>query len=92
MVATKKYRGKMAKVAAGLVKDYATQYNLDKECIWLVYTVGLSEEVMDAVKKAITECGFASQRWIMAKMRLIGLEIMKKCRCDLTRILTLTSR
>ena len=66
LVATKKYRGKMAKVAAGLVKDYATQYNLDRECIWLVYTVGLSEEVMDAVKKAITECGFSSQRWIMA--------------------------
>ena len=66
LVATKKYRGKMAKVAAGLVKDYATQYNLDKKCIWLVYTVGLSEEVMDAVKKAITECGFASQCWIMA--------------------------
>lgn len=66
LVATKKYRGKMAKVAAGLVKDYAAQYNLDRECIWLVYTVGLSEEVMDAVKKAIAECGFASQRWIMA--------------------------
>ena len=66
LVATKKYRGKMAKVAAGLVKDYAAQYNLDRECIWLVYTVGLSEEVMNAVKEAIKECGFASQRWIMA--------------------------
>lgn len=66
LVATKKYRGKMTKVAASLVKDYAQQYQLDKECIWLVYTVGLSEEVMDAVKEAIKECGFASQRWIMA--------------------------
>lgn len=66
LVATKKYRGKMAKVAANLVKDYAANYNLDRECIWLVYTVGLSEEVMNAVKEAINECGFASQRWIMA--------------------------
>lgn len=66
LMATKKYRGKMAKVAANLVKDYAEHYNLDRECIWLVYTVGLSEEVMDAVKEAIRECGFASQRWIMA--------------------------
>lgn len=66
LVATKKYRGKMAKVAANLVKDYAANYNLDRECIWLVYTVGLSEEVMNAVKEAIKECGFASQRWIMA--------------------------
>lgn len=66
LVATKKYRGKMTKVAAGLVKDYATQYNLDRECIWLVYTVGLPEEVMNAVKEAIKECGFVSQHWIMA--------------------------
>lgn len=66
LMATKKYRGKMAKVATNLVKDYAEHYRLDRECIWLVYTVGLSEEVMDAVKEAIKECGFASQRWIMA--------------------------
>lgn len=66
LIATKKYRGKMTKVAAGLVKDYATQYNLDRECIWLVYTVGLPEEVMNAVKEAIKECGFVSQHWIMA--------------------------
>lgn len=66
LVATKKYRGKMTRVAAGLVKDYATQYNLDRECIWLVYTVGLPEEVMNAVKEAIKECGFVSQHWIMA--------------------------
>ena len=66
LVATKKYRGKMAKVAAQLVRDYSVNYNMDKECIWLVYTVGLSEEVKDAVKEAIKECGFKDQRWIMA--------------------------
>lgn len=66
LVATKKYRGKMAKVAAQLVRDYSVNYNMDKECIWLVYTVGLSEEVKDAVKEAIKECGFKAQRWIMA--------------------------
>lgn len=66
LVATKKYRGKMTKVAANLVKEYAVQYNLDTECIWLVYTVGLSQEVMDAVKEALKECGFISQQWIMA--------------------------
>ena len=66
LVATKKYRGKMAKVAAQLVRDYSVNYNMDKECIWLVYTVGLSEEVKDTVKEAIRECGFKDQRWIMA--------------------------
>ena len=66
LVATKKYRGKMSKVAVNLVKDYTVHYNLDTESIWLVYTVGLAQEVMDAVKEAIKECGFTSQHWIMA--------------------------
>lgn len=66
LVATRKYRGKMEKVAAQLVRDYAANYNLDRECIWLVYTVGLSETVKEAVKEAIKECGFKNQRWIMA--------------------------
>lgn len=66
LVATKKYRGKMAKVASQLVRDYAVNYNMDRECIWLVYTVGLTEEVKNAVKEAINECGFKKQQWIMA--------------------------
>lgn len=66
LVATKKYRGKMTKVTSQLVKDYTANYNLDTKEIWLVYTVGLSEEVKDAVKAALTECGFASQHWIQA--------------------------
>lgn len=66
LVATKKYRGKMTKVAAQLVKDYAENYKMDKECIWLVYTVGLAQEVKDAVKEAIEAYGFKKQRWIMA--------------------------
>ena len=33
LIATKKYRGKMEKVAAQLVRDYAEQYDLDRGCI-----------------------------------------------------------
>lgn len=66
LIATKKYRGKMTKVAAQLVKDYTKNYDLDKECLWLVYTVGLSEEVKASVETAVKECGVASYRWIMA--------------------------
>lgn len=66
LVATKKYRGKMTKVAAQLVREYAANYKMDKECIWLVYTVGLAQEVKDAVSEAIEEYGFKNQRWIMA--------------------------
>ena len=66
LMATKKYRGKMEKVAAQLIHDYAESYRLQRDELWLVYTVGLSDEVRHAVESAARECGFQSQRWIMA--------------------------
>lgn len=65
-MATKKYRGKMAKVAAQLIRDYAEKYDLERDCLWLVYTVGLQDEVRRAAAAAAEECGFASVRWIQA--------------------------
>ncbi len=66
LMATKKYRGKMEKVAAQLIHDYAESYRLQRDELWLVYTVGLSDEVRQAVESAARECGFQSLRWIMA--------------------------
>ena len=66
LMATKKYRGKMVKVASQLIHEYAEKYNMDRSCLWLVYTIGLSDEVKAAVKQAAAECGFAELRWIQA--------------------------
>lgn len=66
LVATKKFRGKMEKVAVQLVKEYAEKYNLRRDCLWLVWTVGLSEGVKKAVEAAAKECGFAEVLWIQA--------------------------
>ena len=66
LTATKKYRGKMEKVAAQLVRDYAERYNLDRDTLWLVYTVGLSDSVKQAVKQAADACGFRRLEWIQA--------------------------
>lgn len=66
LTATKKYRGKMEKVAAQLVRDYAERYTLDRNTLWLVYTVGLADSVKQAVKQAAAECGFKHLEWIMA--------------------------
>ena len=66
LMATKKYRGKMEKVAAQLIHDYAESYRLQRDELWLVYTVGLSDEVRQAVESAAKACGFQSLRWIMA--------------------------
>ncbi len=66
LMATKKYRGKMVKVASQLVKEYSAQYRLRKDELWCVYTVGISEEVKQVVAKAAEECGFKSIQWIQA--------------------------
>ena len=66
LTATKKYRGKMTKVAAQLVKDYAEHYNLKRDHIWVVYTIGLTQEVRETIEAAIKECGFAESSWIQA--------------------------
>ena len=66
MTATKKYRGKMEKVAAQLVTDYAESYDLDRDTLWLIWTVGLSDSVKDAVKQAAADCGFRHLEWVRA--------------------------
>ena len=66
LVATKKYRGKMIKVSAQMIKDYAVKYNLKKDCLWIVFTIGLSDEVRKSVEAAAAECGFKKLEWIQA--------------------------
>ena len=67
LTATKKYRGKMEKVAAQLVRDYAETYNLSRETpLWVIYTVGLSESVKQAVEQTALECGFKEVEWVLA--------------------------
>ena len=66
LTATKKYRGKMEKVAAQLVRDYAERYDLERDILWLVYTVGLADSVKQAVRQAADECGFQHLEWIQA--------------------------
>ncbi|MGN1231811.1 MAG: DegV family protein [Anaerotignum sp.] len=66
LIATKKYRGKMTKVAAQMVTEYAEKYDLDRGCLWFVYTIGLSDAVRESAEAAARECGFQKTRWIQA--------------------------
>ena len=64
LMATKKFRGKMEKVVAQLVKEYTAQNKLKKDELWFAYSVGLSENVKRAAEKAAEECGFHNTRWL----------------------------
>ncbi len=66
LMATKKYRGNMPRTCAKLIREYAEKYNLDNEILWVIYTVGLSDEVKEAAKKQIEELGFKNVTWVLA--------------------------
>lgn len=66
LTATRKFRGKMTKVAGQLISEYAEAYNLDRKELWFVYTVGMGDDVKAAAAAAAKEAGFASVQWIRA--------------------------
>lgn len=67
LVATKKYRGKLRKVVAELIQDYAQENRLDRACLWLLYTVGLPQEIRQLAEDTAKACGFAEIRWLKAR-------------------------
>ncbi len=66
LLATKKYRGQMDKVITQLIREYADAYRLERDCLWLVYTVGLADAVREAAEAAARDCGFARVCWVRA--------------------------
>ena len=64
LMATKKFRGKMIKVVPQAVKEYTDHYNLDRKEIWLVHTIGLSEDVKAAATQAAKDLGFETVQWL----------------------------
>lgn len=66
LMATKKLRGKMHKVIDKLIREYSESYELVKDEIWFVYTVGISDEIKEKAEIVAKECGFKKVMWIMA--------------------------
>ncbi len=66
LMATKKYRGKMMNAAVKLIQEYTERYRLKKDRLWMVYTVGLAEDVRKSAEAAAAECGYAQVQWIQA--------------------------
>jgi DegV family protein with EDD domain len=66
LVSTKKYRGKIAGVAEKLMQEYLTQYDIDREHVYLIYSIGLDEEVKQRMEQIAEENGFKHVKWIQA--------------------------
>jgi DegV family protein with EDD domain len=66
LVSTKKYRGKMNVAAERLVQEYLNQYNIDREQLYLLYSIGLDESIKQKMEELAKESGFRNIRWIQA--------------------------
>ncbi len=66
LIATKKFRGKMKKVVEKLILEYAEKYHLQRDELWFVYTIGLSEEIKELAENTAKACGFQQIQWIQA--------------------------
>ena len=66
LTATKKYRGKMTKVVGRLISEYSQQWNIDRNVVWFVYTIGTSAEVKQAMEEVAKAYGYKQIVWIQA--------------------------
>jgi DegV family protein with EDD domain len=66
LVSTKKYRGKMSSVAEKLMRDYLSEYNIDREQLYFIYSIGLDENIKQRMDEVAKETGFQNVKWIQA--------------------------
>lgn len=64
LIATKKLRGQMSKLAPRLVTEYAMERDLARDDLWLICAPGLSEESKEAAEHAARNCGFQNVTWV----------------------------
>ncbi|KOS66251.1 hypothetical protein AEA09_18700 [Lysinibacillus contaminans] len=66
LVSTRKYRGNMNNVAEKLMRDYLNQYDIDRQQIYFIYSIGLSETIKQRITEMANETGFENSTWIQA--------------------------
>jgi DegV family protein with EDD domain len=66
LVSTRKYRGKMNVVAEKLMQDYLNQYSIDKEQVYLIYSIGLDESIKQRMDEIAKQAGFKNVKWLQA--------------------------
>lgn len=63
LVATKKYRGTMSHISEKYVNEYLDRYNMDKEQIYFLYSLGLEESIRNRMDEIAKGRGFKKVIW-----------------------------
>ena len=66
LVSNQKYRGKIANIVEKYMKEYINKYHMDKEQIYLIYSLGLQEDIKQNMEQIAKEQGFKKITWIQA--------------------------
>jgi len=64
LVSTKKYRGKMRRVAEEYMNEFIDRFNMDREKLYLLFSLGLDEEIKHRIVDIVKEKGFRKIIWI----------------------------
>lgn len=64
LVSTQKFRGAMSRVAEKYLNEYIDRYNMDKEQIYLLFSLGLEEHIKLRMEEIAKEKGFKKIIWI----------------------------
>ena len=64
LIAAKKYRGQLAKVAPQLLRDFAAKHTLEKGHIYFIHTPYMNEAVAEALNREAAVLGFEKVTWI----------------------------
>ena len=66
LVSTQKYRGKIGNIVEKYMKEYIDKYHMDKEQIYLIYSLGIEEQIKQRMEQIAKEEGFKKIIWIQA--------------------------
>jgi len=64
LVSTRKYRGKTGNIVEKYMKEYIEKYHMDKEQIYLIYSLGLEEHIKQHMEQIAKDEGFKKIIWI----------------------------
>ena len=67
LVSTRKYRGNMSTVAEKLMRDYLNQYDINRNQLYLIYSIGLDESIKRRMDEIAKETGFKNVTWMQAR-------------------------
>lgn len=64
LISTKKYRGKMIRIIDEYFKEFIEKYNMYKDQVYLLYSLGLDEKIKKRAEEIVLEKGFKKFIWV----------------------------